>query len=103
MLQQMHLGETFRGQAEALSAELGGSPLAIAHYTGFCVASHMSLDEVLVTFQRRSMTAEVWSAHSDASLMQYERTLETVWDASLSGLSSNTRDLLNVLAFLNPD
>lgn len=103
VLSQMHLGESSREQAKALSAELGGSPLAIAHYTGFCVTSHISLEEVLKTFHRRSMTAEVWSNKSDTSLMQYERTLQTVWDTSLSGLRSNTRDLLNVLAFLNPD
>ncbi|KAF5001848.1 hypothetical protein FDECE_10837 [Fusarium decemcellulare] len=106
ILRQMHLeggDESIHAKAEELCEELGGSPLAIAHYTGFCVASHMSLTELVRTFQQRSMSAEIWSCNSNASVMQYERTLSTVWDASLSSLAGDARDLLNIVAFLNPD
>jgi hypothetical protein len=99
----MHLDESARSQAEELSNELGGSPLAIAHYAGFAVASHMPLSEVLLSFQRRAMSAEIWSCNSNTSLMQYEKTLKTVWDAALDSLSPDSRELLDVLAFLNPD
>ncbi|POR34399.1 Pfs domain-containing protein [Tolypocladium paradoxum] len=106
ILRQMHLDdgdEPTRAKAEELSEELGGSPLAITHYTGFCVASHMSLVEVLRTFQQRSVSAEIWSCNSNTSVMQYERTLSTVWDTALSSLNDDARDLLDMLAFLNPD
>ncbi|KAF4991480.1 hypothetical protein FGRMN_7791 [Fusarium graminum] len=109
VLRQMHLDAsdpTCVAKAEELSEELGGSPLAISHYTGYCVASHISLDEVLRTFQSRRATAEIWSNNSNISRMQYERTLSTVWDTALDSLGKNamaSRDLLDVLAFLNPD
>jgi hypothetical protein len=106
ILRQMHLDETdkaARAEAEELSGELGGCPLAISHYVGFCVASHMSLGEVLRTFQQRSMSAEIWSCNSNVSVLQYERTLGTVWDTALNSLDDEAKDLLDVLAFLNPD
>jgi len=106
ILRQMHLedgDETTRARAEELSEELGGSPLAITHYTGFCVTSHLSLTEVLRSFQQTSLAADIWSCDSNASAMQYERTLSTVWDTTLDSLSESERDLLDMLAFLNPD
>ncbi|KAF2645929.1 hypothetical protein P280DRAFT_442915 [Massarina eburnea CBS 473.64] len=103
ILSHMHLEESSRGQAEELSNELSGSPLAIAHYLGYATASHMGLTDILETFQRRGMTAEVWSNTSNASLMLYERTLSTVWDTALECLNPDSKELLHILAFLNPD
>lgn len=103
ILHHMHLDDSARPQAEELSVELGGCPLAITHYAGFCVASHLTLQEILDTFQRRMMTAEIWSCSSNASLMQYEKTLKTVWDAALTSLNPASRELLNLLAYLDPD
>lgn len=103
VLSHMHLSNDARPQAEMLSSELGGLPLALVHYIGYCVASHLSLGELISTFQQRAMLAEVWSFNSNESVMQYERTLSTVWDDLLESLDSETRDLLDVLAFLNPD
>ncbi|OAQ99620.1 hypothetical protein LLEC1_04744 [Akanthomyces lecanii] len=103
ILSHMHLDDSARPQAEELSVELGGCPLAIAHYAGFCVASHLTLQEILDTFQRRMMTAEIWSCSSNASLMQYEKTLKTVWDAALASLNPSSRELLDLLAYLDPD
>ncbi|KAH8691082.1 hypothetical protein GQ44DRAFT_780319 [Phaeosphaeriaceae sp. PMI808] len=103
VLRHMHLEEPSRNQAEELSSELSGYPLAIAHFVGFATACQMPLPDLLATFQKRGMTAEIWSNASNASLMQYERTLKTVWDTALAGLPSDSRELLHVLAFLNPD
>jgi hypothetical protein len=35
--------------------------------------------------------------------MQYGHTLGTVWEASFQGLSTNSRTLLNILAFFDAD
>lgn len=105
-MRQMHLDdrdESICANAERLSEELGGSPLAISHYTGYCVASHLQLKEVLQTFQRRSMMSEIWSNDSNTSIIQYERTLRTVWDTALDTLTPEARQILDTLAFLNPD
>jgi hypothetical protein len=100
---RVHLGNAAREQAEQLAGELGGYPLAIAHYAGYALTSRITLSELLATFEKRNRSAEIWSNHSNSSIMQYEQRLKTVFDETLAGLTVESRELLDVLAFLNPD
>jgi hypothetical protein len=67
------------------------------------VASYMGLNDLLQTFQRRGMAAEIWSNASNASLMQYDKLSNNVWDATLSNLNPESSELLDFLSFLNLD
>lgn len=91
------------GNIQTLTSELGGLPLAITHYAGYISISQMSVTEILASFQQRQHTAEIWSCHSNASMLQYERTLDTVWDFALDNLPDDARNLLDILSLLNPD
>jgi hypothetical protein len=102
-LRYLRLNEGEQADVEALSSELGGLPLAITHYAGYIAVSRISIPEVLASFQRRQLTAEVWSCHSNASLLQYEKSLDTVWDFALREIPSDSRNLLDILSLLHAD
>ncbi|PYI09529.1 TPR-like protein [Aspergillus sclerotiicarbonarius CBS 121057] len=58
-----------------------------------------SYEELLPVYKR---SAEKIFARSSAP-MQYEHTLGTVWEVSFQSLSTESRSLLNILAFFDPD
>ena len=96
-------GGSEQEDAERLSGELGGHPLAIAHFAGYVARSQCSLQLILRSLRDRKYSSRIWAAGSVASLSGYARTLGTVWDLALTRLSKDARKLLNIISFLNPD
>ena len=95
-------GVSEKEDAERLSRELGGHPLAIAHF-GYLATSRCSLHLILESLRGRKYSSRIWADGSVASLSGYARTLKTVWDLALTRLSEDARKLLNMISFLNPD
>ncbi|KAH7000615.1 hypothetical protein EDB80DRAFT_114451 [Ilyonectria destructans] len=90
--------------ARAISKELEGLPIAIAHVAGYIDQLGRPLSYFLEQFRERRSASIVWLMDSRTSTTpQYDRTLDTVWDFALSALGEEARSLLDVLAMLNPD
>jgi hypothetical protein len=85
--------------ARKLCELLGCFPLAMAQISEFISDRGYSYLELLPVYKK---SAEKIFTRS-AAPMQYEHTLNTVWDFSIQKLSIESRVLLDVLAFFDPD
>ena len=92
--------ETGSDLAHEISAIVGGLPLAITTIGGYINDSGSSLKEFLGIMKQSS---NAWEETHDKKLKNYERTLSTVFEIALKELPSNARNLIIILAFLNPD
>jgi hypothetical protein len=89
--------------AEKLSKELGGLPLAIAHFAGYVAKSQCPLKHILESFQQRVKSSQIWSVGDITAVSGYDLTLATVWDLAFRRLSDDARLLIDIIAFLEPD
>lgn len=80
---------------------VGGLPLSIAHIAGFLARSGTTLTEFKDLFHRRESSA-IWNS-SGQTTSDYERSLETAFDIALQALAPEARNLLDILAFMDPD
>ena len=96
-------GASEQSAAEALSRELGGLPLAIAHFAGYVTKSQCSIEQIAASLHQRFKSSQIWSSTGAPSTSAYEYTLNTVWDLAFLRLSSDSRRLLEIIAFMNPD
>ena len=96
-------GGSEQESAMRLSDELGGLPLAIAHFAGYVAKSQCSLEQILESFQRRLNDSQIWSQTELTSYSGYNHTLETVWDLAFRRLTPDATDLIDILAFLESD
>ena len=85
--------------AKELFHLLGGLPLAMVQISEFINDRGYSYEELLPVYQK---SANRIFARSGAPV-QYEHTLDTVWNVSFECLSTESRALLNILAFFDPD
>ncbi|KAF2175362.1 hypothetical protein K469DRAFT_611004 [Zopfia rhizophila CBS 207.26] len=103
VLKQLKRSDNERESAKSLSEELGGLPLAISHFTGYAARSSASVREILSTMQNSQLVSGPWETRESLAVGHYEKTLRNVWDLALSDISEGGHQLLNILAFLNPD
>ncbi len=96
-------GGSEQQSAQKLSTSLGGLPLAIAHFAGYVARSQCPLDQICDSLKHRINSSQVWKVGSALPSSTYELTLNTVWDLAFSRLSTDSRKLLEFLAFLDPD
>jgi hypothetical protein len=90
--------------AKAISHELEGLPIAIAHVAGYIGQLRRPFPYFLEQFRERRKASVVWFTDSRTNTThQYDRTLNTVWDLAFSALGPKARSLMDVLAMLNPD
>ena len=80
--------------ARKISESIGGSPLALATVGGY-VGPKQSLKDFLDHYRS--------TRFSKSAVKPYNRTLATVFDVALNELDSDARNVLEILAFLNPD
>jgi hypothetical protein len=96
-------GGSEQDSAKKLSTELGGLPLAIAHFAGYVAKSQCTLEQMLESFQHRLKSSQIWSQTELTSVSGYTHTLETVWNLAFRRLTPDARELLDILAFLESD
>jgi len=104
LLYQMHLAnleanDPTREVAGEISMELGGSPLYLTHAQGFMSLSKCTPNEYLEIIRTRSNTLD-WKSKGT---WRYGRAASTTHDRILQELSAGAKDLLFMLAFMNPD
>jgi NB-ARC domain len=85
--------------ARELARLLDGFPLAAVQISEFIIDRGYSYEELLQVYKK---SAEKVFARSGTPV-QYEHTLGTVWDVSFQRLSTESKALLNMLAFFDPD
>ena len=84
---------------DRITRALGGLPLALNQIGGFISQRKLPLQDFLPLYERNS--AKIDSRKT--GLGEYEHTLSTVWEMSLSKLSDNPCRLLNLSVFFEPD
>ncbi|KAG8533100.1 uncharacterized protein KY384_001883 [Bacidia gigantensis] len=99
-LQRDAADEKEEEMARKLSDTVDGLPLAIATIGGYINQSQSNLVEYTQTLQHSS---NAWTASAIGPVSQYEKNLETVFDIAIAELSDKAREVLTILAFLNPD
>jgi hypothetical protein len=79
----------------------GCLPLAIAHIGGYISESKCTLKEFKeMATQRYSF---LWEGDAPATLYQYDKRLDLVWDFALEELPPDAKTLIYTMAFMNPD
>lgn len=86
-------------KAKVIANALGGLPLALSQIGGFISQRKLPLQDFLPLYERNAAKIDA----RNTGIIDYEHTLSTVWEMSLSKLSGDSLKLLNLLAFLEPD
>ncbi|KAJ9137354.1 TPR-like protein [Coniochaeta hoffmannii] len=86
-------------KASEITQALGGLPLALNQIGGFIVQRRLKLREFLPLYERNSSKID----SRKIGLSSYEHTLSTVWEMSFARLSGDSKTLLRLLPFFQPD
>ena len=85
---------------EEVSDMLGGLPLAIVHIGGYISESKHKIS-YFRDFSKTRWQKYAWGGTSVVE--QYHKRLEIVWDLALEELPANAQQLVEIMAYLNPD
>lgn len=85
--------------SQTIAHTLGGLPLALSQIGGFINQRRIPLKEFLPLYHRNATKTDA----KKTSITDYEHSLNTVWEMSLSKLDSSAYMLQGLLAFLDPD
>jgi hypothetical protein len=88
-----------RAQLQGISTAFHGYPLALAQAAAFIRNDGCALDEFLTIFQDKKQS----NAISSIPIDDYHATLFTVWDLSFRSLSEQSRQILEMLVYFDPD
>lgn len=91
---QIDLVQIQDDQLRELSDFLGGLPLAIVTAGRYMILSDITPAEYLQTIKDENTTS---------FLGDYKETLQTVFDSNLASLTSDARDLVDCMAFFDPN
>ncbi|KUJ10850.1 uncharacterized protein LY89DRAFT_595560, partial [Mollisia scopiformis] len=88
--------------AKEMNAILGGLSLALNQMSGFILSRKLSLQQFLPLYKRNKDDIDGRKTAATGA-GDYNHTLGTVWEVSLSKLSGEAAKLQRLLAFLQPD
>ncbi|KAF2791049.1 TPR-like protein [Melanomma pulvis-pyrius CBS 109.77] len=88
-----------RDKAVAITKSLGGLPLALTQIGGFIVQRKLPLQNFLPLYERNASKIDA----RKAGINDYEHTLSTVWEMSMSKLEGDAHNLFNILPYFQPD
>lgn len=89
--------------AERISAQLGGLPLALSYVAGYLSNTKWTMQEFLMFSENPQTFAKIFSMPPPTTVVQYEKTLAVLWDASSRKLEPSKRKIIQILAMLDPD
>ena len=95
--------EKENNMSTSISEELGGLPMAIAHLAGYIDRKQCSLQTFLLLFHQKLGGSQIWNDDAPATTAHHSRKLAALWDLAIDSLDPKSRELLDTLAFLNPD
>jgi hypothetical protein len=97
-------GGSEKEDAQRLSENLGGLPLAITHFAGAVMRSNCPIAQISQSFLQREHTSKFWALNDETSEARgYDHTLNTVWDFAIARLPPESTKVLRFIAFLDPD
>ena len=82
-----------------VSTMFQGYPLALGQVAGFIGTYGCSLHDFLKIYEDKKSS----SAIAELPVKDYHANLTTVWDLSFSSLDDNSRTILEIFSFLDPD
>ena len=85
--------------SKTIAHTLGGLPLALSQIGGFINQRKIPLKDFLPLYQRNASKIDA----RKTGITDYEHSLSTAWEMSLSKLDGNAYLLQGLLAFLDPD
>ncbi|KAK3336258.1 hypothetical protein B0T19DRAFT_34270 [Cercophora scortea] len=92
------------GLAENVTELLEGLPLALSMVAGYCRASRASLEDFLELWDEREMfQSKIKQPNELITDYGLNHSVERIWEISISELTVHARNLLEILAFLDPD
>lgn len=86
-----------------LAEHVGCLPLAMATIGGYVKQSQTPLSDFFDSLKKKSFLWEKAPRVQATEGMQYERSLIDVFEKAFEDLNAPTRELINILAFLDPD
>lgn len=86
--------------AHEISKWVGGLPLAIVTIGGYIRVTRRKVSQIFGYLMRSS---RVWADSGENGVKNYKKTLATVFSLALAELNTNSRHLIDLLAFMNPD
>jgi len=87
--------------AMAIVDMFGCLPLAIAHIGGYISESKCTLKDFKEMAKQRY--SFIWEGDAPATLYQYDKRLDLVWDFALEELPPDAKTLIYTMAFMHPD
>lgn len=97
-------GEDVTEDADKVASEIDGYPLALSHAAGYITTHHITCTDFLELYLDLQHARTVNRDSVSLSVFpEYGHNLEDVWTISLKNLPIESREVLNVTAFLNPD
>ena len=85
-----------------LCRELGGLPIAIAHFAGFIIESQVEVKVVLEMLTRPDEASEIFNKKPETT-SEYKKPLNVVWDIALNELDRDALSLLRILSMMSAD
>ena len=78
-------------------------PLALAHIAGYVQVSGCTLTDFVQLWNERRRSTRVSPQTTNPLILSTDKALETVWNIGLREVTSDARELLNILAFLDSE
>ena len=88
------------GEIASLAEKL---PLALAHIAGYIQVSGCTLTDFVQLWNERRRSTRGSTHMASPLLLSTDKALETVWNIGLREVTSDARELLNILAFLDSE
>ena len=89
--------------AGVIAKESEGHPLALSHIAGYVQVSECTLTDFIQLWNERRRHKTLAAPAVISSIVSTPKALETVWNIGLREVTTDARELLNILAFLDCD
>ncbi|KAF4828998.1 Transcription activator GutR [Colletotrichum tropicale] len=89
--------------AEKTVEILEGLPLAISMVVGYVKESRCTLSDFLEMWEEKELRSKKPNKINTIETYNVNNTVDSLWDIGIREVPNNSRKLLNILAFLNPD
>ncbi|KAK7988407.1 hypothetical protein PG990_005252 [Apiospora arundinis] len=97
------MSEEDQALARAVSEEVGGSPMALAHVGGYMTKHELSLQTIAERLRNPGLCDQIWREKYIISTLPHPLALADIWDTTLANLRPEGRAFLELLSFFDAD
>lgn len=96
--------DEMKESADDVAREIDGYPLALSHAAGYISTHNITCKDFLKIYRDMQLARNLNRSTISLSVIPYyQSNLEDVWTISLKMLSKESRKVLDISAFLDPD